>query len=233
MATGGRLRQLLEANAARRAADAATPGLGTKLARLRAWQSARLRRTYADLAATPRYAAAVTYFVDELYGGADLAPRDRDLRRAAGALQRMLPRAALQTLEDSIELELETQALDAALAATLPDDLPLDAARYALAYRRSAPRIARVEQLAAIVRLGGELDRLVSKPGLGLLLRLTRVAAEAAGLGVLQGFLERGYAAFSATRGAEEFLAVIQARESQLLERLYADDPLALEGLAP
>jgi hypothetical protein len=229
----GQLRQLLEANATRRASHAARPGLATRLARLRAWQSARLRQTYADLSAQPRYAAAVNYFVDELYGGTDLAPRDRDLQRAAGALERLLPRVALSTLEESIQLEMETQALDAALAAALPADTPLDAASYATAYRSAAPRFAREEQLTAIVALGGALDRLVRMPGLGLLLRLTRAPAEAAGLGVLQGFLERGYAAFRATGGAEEFLAIVGERESQLLDRLYRKDARALEGIAP
>lgn len=228
-----RLRQLLQANAACRAEHAADAALTLRLARLRVWQATRLRLTYADLAAQPRYAAAVAYFVEELYGGAELAPRDRDLQRAAGALERLLPRSALSTLEKAIELELQTQALDAALAAALPDDTPLDRTRYAQAYRHSASRLARSEQLAALVALGRSLEQLVRKPGLGLLLRLTRTAARSAGLGALQGLLERGYTAFRATGHGEEFLATVLARESQLLERLYQGDAGALEGIAP
>ncbi len=228
MSTPGRLRQLLDANAARRAAHAATPGLATRLGQLRAWQSARLRDTYADLAAEPRYTAAVSYFIDELYGGADLEPRDQDLKRAAGALERLLPQAALGALEDSIELEMQTQALDAALAAALPPDEPVERLSYAVAYRRSAPRLARREQLSSILRLGATLERLVATPGLGMLLRLTRAPARAAGLGGLQRFLERGYAAFTATGGAQEFLTIIAARESQLMEGLYQGDATAL-----
>jgi hypothetical protein len=220
----GRLRHLLAANAHRRAADAADPTQGARLARLRAWQADRLAATYADLAATPRYAAAVAFFLGELYGGAELEPRDRDLERAAGALERMLPRAALAALEEAIALELASQELDARLARRLPAGASLTGKAYAAAYRESASRTERETQLEAILELGRALDRLVRRPALGLLLRVARAPAEAAGLGALQGFLERGYAAFRAARGAGEFLATVRARESQLLDRLYRGD---------
>ena len=220
----GRLANLLADNAARRTTDASDPTLGERLVRLREWQAARLAATYADFAASPRYAAAVSFF-GELYGGDDLTPRDRDLARAAGALERMLPHPALATLEGAIELELTTQDLDARLARCLAPAAPVTWARYAEAYRRSATRSEREAQLGSILSLGRSLDALVAKPGLGLLLRLTRAPARAAGLDALQGFLERGHAAFRVTHGAEEFLATVGARESQLLRGWYRDDP--------
>ena len=226
----GRLANLLADNAARRATDAEDATLGERLVRLREWQAARLAATYADLAAVPRYAAMVAFFLDDLYGGADLAPRDRDLARAAGALERMLPHPALMTLEGAIELELTTQDLDARLARCLAADAPVTAARYAAAYRESATRAEREAQLASILSLGRSLDGLVAKPGLGLLLRLTRAPARAAGLDALQAFLERGHAAFLATQGAEEFLATVGARELRLLDRLYRDDCDVADG---
>ena len=202
-------------------------------ARLRAWQRARLARTYADLAALPRYAAAVAFFLDELYGGVDTAPRNRELGRAARVLERLLPGAALLALKRAIDLEIETQRLDAALAAALPPDAPLTAATYAEAYRSSAPRAAREAQLAAILDLGTTLDRLVRHRAIAVLVHLAHGPAHAAGVGALHDFLERGFAAFRATGGAREFLAVIGERESQLLARLYAGDPRALEGISP
>jgi hypothetical protein len=224
----GRLRTLLADNAARRRADAADPALGDRLARLRAWQAQRLRATYADLAAEPRYAAAVSLCLGELYGGTDLAPRDRELARAAGALERMLPARALATLEGALALELLTQDLDARLARRLEAGAPLSAAAYARAYRTSASRPERQAQLAALLSLGHSLDGLVRTPALGLLLRLAHKPAKAAGLGALQEFLERGHAAFRATHGAGEFLATIGSRESQLLDGLYRGDPSVL-----
>jgi hypothetical protein len=218
------LAALIAQNEAERARLGAEPGRAALLARLQDWQSARLARTYADLAALPRYAAAVAFFLGELYGGANAAPRDRDLKRAAGALERLLPATALAVLKQAVALEIATRRLDAALAAQLPPDVPLTAAAYAVAYRSSAPRAGREAQLAAILEIGAELDRLVRHAALGVLVKLARGPAHAAGLDALQGFLERGFAAFRATGGAADFLAAIRERETQLLERLYAGE---------
>jgi hypothetical protein len=227
------LAALLEENEAERTRLGADPARAALLARLKAWQAARLSRSYADLAATPRYAAAAAFFLGELYGGEYATPRDRDLKRAAGALERLLPAKALAVLKRAIALEITTQRLDAALAAALPPGAPIDAASYADAYRRSAPRAEREAQLQAIVEVGTVLDRLVKHAALGVLLKVARAPAHAAGLGALQGFLERGFAAFRATGGAAEFLATIAERESQLLAQLYAGKADALAGVGP
>src|SRR5258705_12707633 len=63
--------------------DARKPEAGIAAAkhRLRAWQNERFARTYADLAAQPRYKAAVHFFLTELYGDKDMSARDADLER--------------------------------------------------------------------------------------------------------------------------------------------------------
>jgi hypothetical protein len=59
---------------------------------------------------------------------------------------------------------------------------------------------------------------------------MMRGPARAAGLGELQGFLERGYAAFRAMRGgAGEFVAVVVARERSIAQALLAGDACALQ----
>jgi hypothetical protein len=227
------LAALIGENEAERARLAADPARAALLARLKAWQSARLARSYADLAASPRYGAAAAFFLGELYGGAAAAPRDRDLKRAAAALERLLPAKALAVLKRAIALEIGTQRLDAALAARLPAGAPITAATYAAAYRISAPRPEREAQLASILEIGAVLDRLVRHASIGVLMRLAHRPAHAAGLGALQDFLERGFAAFRAAGGAEDFLAVIHDRESQLLERLYAGEADPFQGIEP
>ena len=212
---------------------AADPRRAATLARLKAWQGTRLARTYADFAASPRYGAAAAYFLGELYGGVDATPRDHDLRRAAGALERLLPGKALAVLERAIALEIATQRLDAALAERLPADAPITAASYAAAYRDATPRAARELQLESILDIGAVLNRLVRHASVGVLLKLAHGPAHAAGLGALQDFLERGFAAFRATGGAEEFLAAIRERESQLIERLYAGAADPFGGIEP
>ena len=60
-------------------------------------------------------------------------------------------------------------------------------------------------------------------------LKLMRAPALLAGLGELQAFLERGYAAFSAMRGgAGEFVTIVVARERAISEALLAGDDTVL-----
>jgi hypothetical protein len=49
-----------------------------------------------------------------------------------------------------------------------------------------------------------------------------RGPAAAAGLGALQGFLERGFDTFRDMSGAEVFLSTIASRERALAARLFA-----------
>jgi hypothetical protein len=53
-------------------------------------------------------------------------------------------------------------------------------------------------------------------------LTLMRRPARLAGLEDLQDFLERGFRAFRDMDGAQEFLALIHSRESEILNRLFS-----------
>ena len=213
------------------------PVFADTLARLRRWQAARLAATYADLAAQPRYADAIAFFLEELYGDVDASPRDHDLERAHRALERALPAAALEALRRAIALEVLTQELDAEVARVLPAARAISGRAYAEAYRGAGTRALRERQIDWIVGLGEAIEALVRAPGLGVLVRLARRPARAAGFGALHEFLERGYRAFDRMQGAGEFLGTVRSREQALLVRLYAGeaDPFAglpLEGRA-
>jgi hypothetical protein len=84
----------------------------------RAWQAARLARTYDDLRKDNRYGGAVEFFLTELYGPQDFTRRDDDLRRAWSHFKRALPNAALQVLQRTLALraairQRETQLMEA------------------------------------------------------------------------------------------------------------------------
>jgi hypothetical protein len=51
----------------------ARTGLDPQLALLRAWQSQRLRRTYADLLDDPRYRPACLFFLNDIYAARDFS----------------------------------------------------------------------------------------------------------------------------------------------------------------
>ena len=86
-----------------RAAALSRAARGSRASRARSSASpsgrrAGWRRTYADLAAQPRYADAIAFFLSDLYGGADFAQRDADLARVVPIMTRMLPGRVITTI---------------------------------------------------------------------------------------------------------------------------------------
>jgi hypothetical protein len=203
---------------------AASPGLAAALDRLAAWQSQRLNATYADLARERRYARAVAFFQTDLYGPGDFSRRDADLARIVPLMVSVLPDGVIATVSGAMELSTLSRELDRALLEALPLRAPLSVAAYCDAYRALANREARERQIALIVAVGRALDRYVGKPLVRSALATMRQPARLAGLGALQEFLERGFAAFRHMKGAAEFLATVQTRETALMNAIFAGD---------
>ena len=111
------------------------------------------------------------------------------------------------------------------LEALSPRGRRLDDARYAQAYRAvGLPRL-RGRQIDLIREVGHGLGRALRLPGIGTLLRMSRGPAHAAGLAELQGFLERGVAAFRELRDVDAVLADIERSERRIAARIAAGHP--------
>lgn len=203
--------------------EAQDAALASRLHQLRTWQSARLARTYADLATDPAQAPALQFFLTDLYGPHDFRRRDQELARASAILQRTLPQSALGVLLDALELNALSAELDHELARALEAG-PISSATYADAYRRTGRFADRRRQIDLIVRVGEQLARTVRQPMVGFALRAARAPAHLAGFGTLQQFLERGFQAFSHLGTELSFLDTIRARESALSEALARGD---------
>lgn len=200
-----------------------------RLLALRAWQARRLAASYRDIRNTQPFAAACEFFLADLYGEGDFTDRDRAVERVVPIMLRLLPEGVLASLARAIELNALSHELDYQMAAALPARCTRAEAitdmDYAQAYRMAAERAARRRQLALLLVLGRELDRLVRKPMLSELLHLCRWPARMAGLGALQSFLERGFDAFGKLGGAGRFLGIILRRERAFMvaiERVLA-----------
>ena len=204
----------------------ANPILAGALERLGDWQAKRLRATYADLTAQPRYANAITFFQSDLYGGGDFSRRDADLARVVPVMVRMLPARVIAAVARAVELNALSHELDRSLLARLPRaDGLFTVAEYSRAFRKMGNRTARERQIALIVDIGSSLDEFVKKPLIHAAMLMMRQPARLAGLGALHDFLERGFDAFRRMDGAVEFLATIAAREAALLDTIYSGDP--------
>lgn len=190
--------------------------------KLKAWQSARLARTHADLLADERYRPAAEFFLADLYGPADFSARDSEIARVVPLLVRMLPLRALDTLADALCMDALSESLDDDITAALIRAGKLDRIddeAYAVAYRACGRREDRELQISLMNEIGVALDRLTRMPMLGATLHLMKVPAEMAGLGALQSFLQRGFDAFRHMRGAEYFLSTLTERETALMRR--------------
>ncbi len=203
---------------------------------LREWQSTRLAWTHHDLLENPRFRPATRFFLSDVYAPRDFSQRNFDIQKAYNAMRKAVPERAVHVLAETIELHQFTDELDAKLADALFDRLNvgdhLTPQSYAEAYRICDNYDDRVRQIDMIVKIGRSVDKIVRLPFIGLTLRLAHTPAVMAGWNELQGFLERGYAAFKHMKGAEEFLNVIETREKGILDRIYAGapDPFELEG---
>lgn len=200
-----------------------------QLSLLRQWQSRRLAASFEDFLANPRMRPAAEFFLADLYGDRDFSARDRDAARILPMMARLLPDTLLRAATDAIELAVLSHVLDLRVAGQLAQRskpmAPLTVSDYARAYRHGGYRHLRRHQIELVLRVGHALDAAVKKHGVHKLLRAARIPAQLAGLQELQAFLERGFTAFEALGGADEFLGAVAGRERRVSERLFAGDP--------
>ncbi|MBI5110063.1 MAG: hypothetical protein HZA62_15110 [Rhodocyclales bacterium] len=192
---------------------------------LKQWQADRLAHTYADLLASERYAPAAEFFLSDLYGPKDFRSRDDELARVVPVMVRVLPARALFTLLEAVKMDTLSESLDtdmvkALRAAGRSHDVDWDA--YVAAYQTVGRRKDREQQIALVLKIGQTLDRLTRMPLIRVSLRIMEGPAHLAGLGSLHSFLQRGFDAFSEMKGADEFLAIVTARETAMMKDWFA-----------
>ena len=216
----------LEAVACERFLRELDAGFAARVQALKQYQQRRFERSYADLLQEPRHAPAARFFLEELYGPKDFALRDAQFKRVVPALARMFPAEIVQTVGTLAELHALSEALDSEMARQLPSE-QIAAADYVRAWQATGRSSSREQQIALTLGVGEALDRYTKLPMLGTTLRMMRGPARAAGMEELQQFLEAGFAAFKAMRGAEEFLGRIAQREAALFVALFEPDAVA------
>lgn len=198
--------------------------LASRVKAVKQWQAQRLRRSYADILAQPRYRLACEFFLDELYGTRDFSQRDTEALRVVPMLVRLLPERAVLTLAMGCELDQLSETLDVRVAESLKTSAvteeTLTEKTYAAAYRAAGTRQEREWQIAQIVQIGQSLDKLARLPLISGMLHLMRGPAEAAGLSHLHEFLSKGFDSFRTMHGARDFLALVQERETAQMNAL-------------
>jgi hypothetical protein len=233
-ASAQQIHDALETVARLRQQHRADPPLARAGAEVKRFQARRFQATYSDLLHSPRYKTAATFFLQELYSDKDYAERDQQFARIASTIAKLFPQPVVSTAAALAEVHALTEKLDDLMArewladcAAIPESN--DCARYIRCWRRVGDAAARTRQLAVVLHLGEELNRLTRMFGLRTLLKMMRGPAAAAGLNSLQHFLETGFDAFANMRGADEFLRLIKDRETAWIHSLFADDAVTCE----
>lgn len=195
---------------------------------LQAWQSWRLERSFGGFLKDPACRPAALFFLTDMYGERDFSQRDADIARVIPRMQRLLPLPLLDTIVDGIALGALSHAFDLRMAEVLGRTMPrpgtLDVAQYVRAYRTVGHPRLRAHQIALIDNVGQGLAAALKMPGVGSLLKVSRLPARAAGLMELQSFLERGYGAFARLEDPRRFLGDIRQRETVVMQRLFDGD---------
>jgi hypothetical protein len=227
--------QLVEHERARRTA---TPWLQTQVTAVKAFQQRRFAHTYADLLLNPRWAAAVQFFLAELYGPSDFSHRDAQFARVVAAMVRLFPTDLVDTVAGLTQLHALSEGLDSTLAEAL-GERPLTTISYIKAWQTAGRAADREQQITLTLDMAARLDKLTRKPLLSHTLRLMRVPARTAGLADLQHFLETGFDTFRAMNGSHEFMATVDKREHAVVHLLFeadcyapSDDPQLRQTLA-
>ena len=215
------IREHLRQVAHLRTARNADPDLARRAAAVKAYQHARFSHDYAALIESPRHGAATRFFLDDLYGPADFADRDAQFERIVPAMARLLPAEVMHTVAQLAELHALSEGLDQQMALSMASAV-VDEQSYRAAWQTVGRAADRERQLSLLLLIGASLDRHTRSAWLAPSLKLMRGPARAAGLGQLQSFLERGLAAFSAMKGAQEFLDAIAANERKVIVELFS-----------
>lgn len=203
-----------------------SPAMAAAIAAIKQLQSLRFCATYADFLASPRHEAATRFFLDELYGEHDFSERDAQFGRIASGIENLFPAAVGQLAIDLAETHALSERLDHEMARhwlALGDDLA-DSERYVQCWRATGEPAHRSRQLAVVLHMGQELQRLTRIKSLLIALKMMRKPSRLAGLSSLQHFLERGFEAFAAMGSASEFLAAIETREHAWITAMFEVD---------
>lgn len=207
---------------------AVTNSLAPQLVILRAWQAERLARTHADFLRQPRYQAGCQFILTDLYGPHDFSQRDKDAEELYHFLNRFVPEQLLGVLAEAIEMNQLSQQLDDLLLDKLVNELGMEETitpeMYAAAYRLCDNRADRERQLALVLSVGQEIDRIVGQRFSRTLLGLAKRPSYKLGWREFYDFLDRGLSAFRTMGGADEFLQTVIQREQAILDGLFAGD---------
>ena len=205
------------------------------LARLRRhqeWQGERLKHTHAHLLDDPVTAEGIQFLLDDVYGGRELLPVAREIRRALPKAMKLLPEKVMATSAAALEAAILTQELDEAVTQTLGEalDQPLTEMTYLKGFRQDHHHNDRLRQVQLVAELGHRLDRYIRSRMLHATFRMVRKPVHAAGFSNLYDFMDRSFRVMKPVPSVGRLLEQLAAREEAIMQKVYAGHPTPFEN---
>lgn len=203
----------------------------TRLRRLQAWQGERLKHTHRHWLADPVTADGIQFLLDDVYGGKDLLPVAREIRRALPRAMKLLPDKVMTTSASALEAAILTQELDEAVTDVLGAklDRPIDEAIYLSGFRQPSHQEDRQRQLQLVAELGHRLDRYIRSRMLHATFKMVRKPAHAAGFANLYDFMDRSFRVMKPVPSVGLLLEQLATREETIMQRVFAHHPAPFE----
>jgi len=202
--------------------------LQQRLQAIQQWQNQRLMNTYHDVIDTPGYHQALLFFIEDLYGGDRCLQRDEQIYRLLPIITRLLPDNLLYIVESAAELHWLTLKHDMHVTRHFNEIFGAETAitekNYIEIFRQFDQLEYRLEQLHKVISIGKQLDHHIHHPWLLKAVSLARIPAKLSGFALVQKFVERGIDSFCHLESTEDFLSLIEHRESVLLQRIFNED---------
>jgi hypothetical protein len=190
---------------------------------LQRFQSDRLRRDHADLAAEPQYQAIGEFFFNEMYGPRDFTARDDQARRLRQFVH-VVPGLTIRDVEPALQLLDLSNRLDEEVVEQLfrlGAPLDFDEATYERAYQLADHYADRVTQIELVRTALYNVFRTASKPLIRIALERTEQLAHVVAMSEIHLFLLRGYEAIQPVRDIYRFVETVYVREKDRLNRIY------------
>ncbi len=190
---------------------------------LQSFQSYRLRRDHADLAAEAQYRKLGEFFVEELYGPRDFSARDQQARRLNQFVY-LVPGVALGDVQKVLQLlelsnKLDDQVANLLIEMSAPIDF--DEATYERAYRLADNYDERVYQLELVRDSLYTVYRMARRPLVGPALKRIQGLAQTVGMADIHRFLMLGFQSIQPVRDIHRFVETVGVRERDRLDRIY------------
>ncbi|MCG8437913.1 MAG: hypothetical protein MI751_07500 [Pseudomonadales bacterium] len=203
-----------------------------RLRRLQEWQGERLKHTHAHLLDDPVTAEGIQFLLDDVYGGRELLPVAREIRRALPKAMKLLPEKVMATSAAALEAAILTQELDEAVTQTLGEalDQPLTEVTYLKGFRQDHHHNDRLRQVQLVAELGHRLDRYIRSRMLHATFRMVRKPVHAAGFSNLYDFMDRSFRVMKPVPSVGLLLEQLAAREEAIMQKVYAGHPTPFEN---